>query len=140
MGRKVKNRVTGSNLKEHYRSAGLSSGGMVHQLYRDAVIYDVWGRKLALRQTSNNAGCLWFSVRRWLEKHPEAGVLVEKPWPTTLEDIMSWVKERRSLYEDLDDAQRKDFAAAACKLTEDLYLKATKFTYRGMRRLRSCGI
>jgi hypothetical protein len=114
MARKVKNRVMGSRPKEYYRSAALSSGGMVHQLYRDAVIYDVWGRKLAVFQSSDNAGHSWMSVRRWLEKHTEAGVLIEKPWPTTLEDTMSWVKTRRELYEDLDEGQRKEFEAA-CK-------------------------
>jgi hypothetical protein len=113
MGRKVKDGVKGSRPREPYRSAGLSSGGMVHQLYRDAVVFDVWGRKLALRRTSGNAGSLWFSVKQWLKKHPEAGVLVEKPRPTTLEDIMSWVRERKALYEDLDENQRKDFEAAA---------------------------
>jgi hypothetical protein len=117
MARKVKNRVLGSRPKEYYRSAELSSGGMVHQLYRDAVIFDVWGRKMALRQTSSNAGHLWLSIRKWLEKHPEAGVLIEKPWPTALEDIISWVTTRRSAYEDLDEGQRKDFAAACVKNT-----------------------
>jgi hypothetical protein len=53
------------------------------------------------------------SVRRWLERHPEAGKLVEKPWPATLEGIMSWVRIRRELHEDLDEGQRKEFEAAA---------------------------
>jgi hypothetical protein len=117
MGRKVKNGVKGSHPKEPYRSAGLSSGGMVCQLYRDVVVFDVWGRKLAVFQSSSNSGHSWLSLKRWLEKHPEAGVLIEKPWPTTLEDIMSWVTTRKSAYEDLDEEQRKDFAAACVKNT-----------------------
>jgi hypothetical protein len=87
---------------------------MVHQIHLDAIIYDMWGKKLALRQVSSNAGNLWLSVRKWLETHTEAGTLVEKPWPTTLEDIMSWVKTRRAVYEDMDEDARKEFEAA-CK-------------------------
>jgi hypothetical protein len=117
MGRRVKNGAIGSRPREPYRSAALSSGGMVHQIRLDAIIFDIWGRKLALRQAGSNAGNLWLSVRKWLEKHPEAGVLIEKPWPTTLEDIMSWVKTRRELYEDLDEEQRKEFAAGCVKNT-----------------------
>ena len=112
MGRKVKHGATGFKPREPYRSAALTTGGMACQLYRDAVIYDVWGRKLALRQAGGNAGHLWLSVRKWLEQHPEAGALAETPWPTTLEDIMEWVKARRALYEDLDEEQRKAFAGA----------------------------
>jgi hypothetical protein len=112
MGRRVKDGVKGSRQRVPYRSARLSSGGMVHQIYRDALVYDVWGRKLKLLQSSSTAGISWISVKRWLDKHPEAGVLVEKSWPTTMEDILSWVKERRALYEDLDEEQRKDVEAA----------------------------
>jgi hypothetical protein len=83
-------------------------------MWLDAVIFDAWGRKLALCRASSNAGNLWLSVRKWLESHTEAGVLVESPWPTTLEDIMSWVKTRRAIYEDLDADARKKFEAA-CK-------------------------
>jgi hypothetical protein len=117
VGRKVKNRAAGSRSREPYRSAGLSSGGMVHQLYRDVVIFDVWGRKLAVFRSSSTVGISWLSARRWLEKHTEAGVLVEASWPTTREDIMSWVRSRRSVYEDLDGEQRKDFEAACVKNT-----------------------
>jgi hypothetical protein len=117
MGRRVKNGVKGPRQREPYRSAGLSSGGMAHQIYRDVAIFDVWGRKLAVFQSSSTAGISWLSAKRWLEKHPEAGVLAEKSWPTTLEDIMSWVKERMELYEDLDDEQRKDVEAACSRNT-----------------------
>jgi hypothetical protein len=77
----------------------------------------MWGRKLALFRSSSTVGISWLSARRWLKKHPEAGVLIEKSWPTTRDDITSWVKERRSLYEDLDDEQRKECEAACAKNT-----------------------
>jgi hypothetical protein len=115
MGRRVKDGVKGSRQRVPYRSARLSSGGMVHQIYRDAVIYDVWGRKLVLFQSSSTAGISWISVKRWLKKHPEAGVLIEKSWSTTLGDISSWVEARKALYEDLDEEQRKDVEAAVAK-------------------------
>jgi hypothetical protein len=115
MGRRVKDGVKGTRQREHFRSAGLSAGGMVHQVYRDAFVYDVWGRKLKLFQSSSTAGISWISVKRWLKKHPEAGVLVEKSWPTTLEAITSWVKGRRALYEDLDEEQRKEVEAACVR-------------------------
>jgi hypothetical protein len=117
MARKVKNRVIGTRPKAYYRSAALSSGGMAHQIYRDVFIFDVWGRKLAAFRSSSTVGISWLSASRWFKKHTEAGVLIEKPWPTTLEDIALWVKARKSVYEELDEAQRKDFAAACIKNT-----------------------
>jgi hypothetical protein len=75
-------------------------------------MFDVWGRKLVMRQTGGNAGTLWLSVRRWLERHPEAGKLVESPYPTTMEAIIGWIRERKTLFNDLDEDQRKAFERA----------------------------
>jgi hypothetical protein len=115
MGRKVNDRRVAPRLKKPYRSAGLSTGGMAHQIGRDVAIFDTWGRKLAFFRSSSTAGIAWLSAKRWLEKHPEAGVLAEKSWMTTQEDILSWVKERKDLYKDLDEEQRKDVEAAYAK-------------------------
>jgi hypothetical protein len=114
MGRKLKDGEACSKPREPYRSARLSSGGIVHQIGRDTAVFNVWGNKLAMFQSSSTAGIAWLSARRWLSKHPEAGELVEASQPAALEDIMAWIKTRRSLYEDLDDNQRQIFEAA-CK-------------------------
>ena len=98
--------------KEVYQSVALSSGGMVFRIASDAIIFDMWGRRLALREVNGNVGRLWFGVRQWLKAHPEAGVLVEEPWSTTLEEMAAWIKARRELYADLDEADRAAFVKA----------------------------
>jgi hypothetical protein len=111
MGRKVSQVKSGVKIREPYRRAGLTSGGMACQMEHDGVVFDVWGNRLALCRTSGNAGTVWLRLRKWLGDHHEAGALAEAPYASTLEEIMAWVKNRKTLYEELDEEQRKDFAA-----------------------------
>jgi hypothetical protein len=87
---------------------------MVHQVFMEAFIFDVRGRKLMACRSGSNTGNLWLCVRNWLARHPEAGAMVEKPCPVTYESILGWVKMRKELAEDLSGEDWEKFEKA-CK-------------------------
>jgi hypothetical protein len=90
-----------------YRSAALSNGGMVHQVWRDVVVYDMWGRKLAAFRTGGSPATAWQSVGRWLDRFYDTGVTAGEPCITTRAEIIRWIKDRKALYAELDEDQRK---------------------------------
>jgi hypothetical protein len=90
-----------------YRSALLNGGGMVHQVWRDVVVYDMWGNKLAVFSTSGSPATAWQSARRWIDNHLEAGSMQGEPFITTRDDIIRWITERKELFTELDGEQRE---------------------------------
>jgi hypothetical protein len=107
MGRKVGSKIRTRWIEMPYRSALLNNGGMVHQVRRDVVVYDRWGQTLAVFHTSGSPATAWQSAKWWLTRHPEAGTVVGERYETTQAAIVEWVTERKALFEELDENQRK---------------------------------
>jgi hypothetical protein len=96
-----------SRIKTPYRSAEMSNGGMIHQVWRDVVVYDMWGRKLAVFKTGGSPATAWQSAGRWIPRFFDTGVTAGEPFITTRAEIIRWIKDRRALYAELDEDQRK---------------------------------
>jgi non-ribosomal peptide synthetase component F len=105
MARNVRYRP--SRVTTPYRSAETSNGGMMHQVWRDVVVYDMWGTKLAVFRTGGSPATAWQSARRWLDRFYDTGVTAGEPFITTQAAILRWIKARRDLYAELDEDQRK---------------------------------
>jgi hypothetical protein len=107
MGRKAGSKITPRRVTIPYRSAVLNNGGMIHQVWQNVVVYDMWGKKLAVFRTVGSPATAWQSAKRWLDRLPETGVTAGEPFITTRDAIIRWIEDRRALYAELDGDQRK---------------------------------
>jgi hypothetical protein len=107
MGRKAGSKLTPRRVTTPYRSAVLNNGGMIHQVWQDVAVYDMWGEKLAVFRTGGSPATAWQSARRWLDRLPETCVTAGEPFITTRAEIIRWIGDRRALYTELDEDQRR---------------------------------
>jgi hypothetical protein len=80
---------------------------MIHQVWQDVVVYDMWGKKLAVFRTGGSPATAWQSARRWLGRLPGTGAAAGEPFITTHAEIIRWIEDRRALYAELGEDQRK---------------------------------